>query len=115
MTEPVYILSAELVGSAEVVNGHINIGGLEVPYRGPEPASVYVRRLSSDLSVAEIHIARHDGLAQEQLDRQNEEAEHHPLGPKEYWRAEMVGKYRFGADGHVMTDEDFETEWQEDE
>jgi hypothetical protein len=75
---------------------------------------VYIRRLSSDLSVVEIIIARHDGLAQEALDAENEEAENYPLGPKEYWRSKMVGKYIFGEDNHKMTEEDFENYWEDD-
>ncbi len=118
--DPVLILSAEHVGEAVVIDGMLDIGGVVVPFSGhgtsadgPRHASVYVRRSSADLTVMEIHIARHDGLAQEALDRQNAEAEEHPLGAKEYWRGEMVGKYTTGADGHVMTDEDFEADWIE--
>lgn len=107
--EPTLILPAEYLGEAECVDGHINVGGVLVPFRGA--TGVYVRRVSSDLSVAEIHLARHDGLAQEELDEQNRQAAAYPLGPKEYWRGEMVGKYRFGADQHLMTDEDFEADW----
>lgn len=75
--------------------------------------AVYVRRLSDDLSVAEIHMTRHDGLAQEELDRENAEAERYPLGPKEYWRGKMVGKYRYGPDQHLLTDEEFEADWED--
>jgi hypothetical protein len=49
------------------------------------------------------------------LDAKNEEAERYPLGPKEYWRGEMVGKYRYGSDSHVMTNEEFEADWEEGE
>jgi len=73
---------------------------------------VYVRRDSSDLSVIEIHMARHDGVAQEALDEQNRQAEIYPAGPKEYWRGEMVGKFTYGHDSHLMTDADFEEDWQ---
>ena len=113
MHEPVYIMPAEHVGEAQIVDGMLNIGGLEVPFQNCY-GSVYVRRMSNDLSVAEIHLARHDGLAQEQLDQQNLEAERYPLGPKEYWRGEMVNKYRYGADCHIMTNEDFEEDWGDD-
>ncbi len=118
MTEPemTYILPCEHVGEADAPNGVLDIGGLEVDVSTfGRRVSVYVRRSSSDLSVIEIAMARHDGLAQEELDRQNDEADHHPQGPKEYWRLEMVGKYTYGADGHVMTDEDFEADWDEGE
>ncbi|GAC1666457.1 MAG: hypothetical protein NVS9B9_27190 [Ktedonobacteraceae bacterium] len=85
----------EFVGNAEIVDGKLNIGGVEIPFRGskgdgqefPECfASIYVQRMNDDLSVAEIHIARHDGYAQLELDNQNKEAEEHPLGPEDYWR-----------------------------
>lgn len=117
--DPILILSAEHFGVAEVVNGKLDIGGVKVPFGGhPDHAEcprraahVYVRRSSEDLSVMEIHIARHDGLAQEELDRQNTEADAHPLGPKEYWRTAMVGKYTMGPNGRLMTQEDFEADW----
>ncbi len=75
--------------------------------------SVYVRRFSNDLSVAEIHMAQHSGLFDEELAYQNEQAENYPLGPKEYWRSEQVGKYTYGVDNHLMTNEEFEAEWTE--
>lgn len=75
--------------------------------------SVYVRRDSADLSVIEIHMTRHDGLAQEELDQENDEAERYPLGPKEYWRSKTVGKSLYGADAHLMTDAEFEADWDE--
>lgn len=75
--------------------------------------SVYVRRFSDDLSVAEIHMAQHSGLFDEELEYQNEQAENYPLGPKEYWRSEHVGKCTYGADNHLMTNEEFEAEWAE--
>ncbi len=108
-------MPAEFVGMAETKGGHIEIGGLRVPWREwcDGKQAVYVRRISRDLSVIEICIARHDGFAQEELDEQNREAEAYPLGPKEYWRGEMVGKYTYGTDGHKMTDEEFELDWEE--
>lgn len=112
MQDPTYILPAEHFGTAYGKDGQLNIGGLAVPYRDTA-VDVYIRRSSKDLSVVEIHIARHDGLAQEELDRQNEEAEHHPLGAKEYWRSEMVGKYTYGPDSHPMTNEEFEADWND--
>ena len=74
---------------------------------------VYVCRFSTDLSVAEIHIAQHDGLFSAELEFQNEQADIYPLGPKEYWRSEQVGKYTYGIDNHLMTNEEFEDEWCE--
>ena len=47
--------------------------------------SVYIRRSSDDLTVLEIHMARHDGLAQEELDEQNRQAAIYPGGPEAYW------------------------------
>ena len=75
--------------------------------------SVYVRRFADDLSVAEIHMAQHSGLFDEELAYQGEQAENYPLGPKEYWRSEMVGKYTYGSDNHFMTNEEFEADWHD--
>lgn len=107
------ILPVEFVGMAHTVGGVLDVGGVKVRL-GRSDIGVYVRRLSTDLRVVEVLMATHDGLAQELLDQQNMEAERYPLGPKEYWRSEMVGKYRYGADQHVMTDADFEADWEED-
>ncbi len=74
---------------------------------------VYVCRWEDDLSIAEIHMAQHDGLADAELEYQNELAEIHPLGPKEYWRSELVGKATCGLDKHLMTNEEFEEDWRE--
>lgn len=52
-----------------------------------------------------------EAAAQEELDVENAEAGRYPLGPKEYWRGRMVGKYTYGSDGHLMTNEDFEADW----
>jgi hypothetical protein len=73
--------------------------------------SVWIRRWADDLSIAEIHMAKHDGYAQEELDMENEEAERYPLGPKEYWRNKIVGKWTTGEDGHLVTNEEFEADW----
>ena len=108
------ILPAEAIGAARLADGHLDVGGVRVPVPvdwGEVP--VHVRRSSSDLSVVEVLVAFHDGLAQEELDAQNAEAERYPLGPKEYWRSAMVGRYGYGADGHPTTDEEFEQEWGE--
>ena len=120
------ILPAEWVGkAAHDANGILTIGtGDKVVKlhlnKGSKPGwwndncvDVYVRRMSTDLSICEILIAQHDGYAQEELDQENEEAERYPLGPKEYWRAKMVGKYTYGLDNHLMTNEEFEQDWDE--
>lgn len=75
--------------------------------------AVYVRCSAHDLSVVEIQMAQHDGLAEAELEYQNEQAENYPLGPKEYWRSELVGKATFGLDGHFLTNEEFEEDWHE--
>jgi hypothetical protein len=54
-----------------------------------------------------------DADAQDRLDQENYEASIAPEGPKEYWRAKMVGHYTYGADHHVMTDAEFENDWDE--
>lgn len=111
--EPTVILPAEFVGMAKPKRGFLNVAGVRIPWDRGE-VGVYVRRRSSDLSVIEVAIASHGGFAQEELDVKNAEAERYPLGPKEYWRAEMVGKYTTGRNGHLMTNEDFEAEWDDD-
>ena len=123
------LLPAEFVGQARHdKDGVLRIGEgdgvveirLEKPGYGPGwwntgKVDVYVRRLAHDLTVAEIIMAQHDGLDAEELAAQNEEAARYPLGPKEYWRALMVGKYTCGDDGHPMTDAEFEADWNEDD
>ena len=74
---------------------------------------VYVCRWADDLSIAEIQMAQHDGLSDAELEYQNELAEIYPLGPKEYWRSEQVGKYTYGKDNHFMTNEEFEEDWHD--
>ena len=74
---------------------------------------VYVRRWADDLSIVEIQMAQHDGLADAELEYQNESAAIYPLGPKEYWRSELVGKAIFGLDEHFMTNEEFEEDWHD--
>jgi hypothetical protein len=105
---------AEFFGVADAPDRRLVLGGIEVPVWG-ERVSVYIRRCSSDLSVAAIEIAAHDGPEQEELELLNLEAERYPLGPKEYWRSKMVGKYTYGPDGYPMTQEDFEEHWSEDQ
>lgn len=115
--EIIQILPAEHLGTADLTGSDLDIGGLRVPLGQwgdhVDHVHVYVRRSSGDMSVMEIHIARHDGLAQEEFDHQDEEAARYPLGPKEYWRGEMVGKWTYGEDGHLMTDEEFEADWED--
>lgn len=114
--DPVLILPAEFVGLARTVEGQLDIGGVKVTaeWSVDGTVAVYVRRESATLRVMEIHMAKHDGLAQEELDEENAEAERYPLGPKEYWRSKMVGKYRYGADAHLMTEDEFEEDWFDD-
>jgi len=126
-----WVLPAEYVGEAgHDTEGNLTIGTGDktvtvnlstVGYPGwwkTQTVGVYVRRYSDDLSICEIHMTRHDGLAQEALDEQNRQADEYPLGPKEYWRGETVGKYTTkggdaDAPSRLMTDEDFEDEWDD--
>jgi hypothetical protein len=39
------------------------------------------------------------------------EADEHPAGPKEFFRAERVGKVARGEDHHLLTDDEFDAEW----
>lgn len=106
------ILPAEFIGVAHAPGCRLTIGDVDVPVWS-DRVSVYVRRHASDLSVAEIAIAAHDGPEQEELDLLNFEAERYPLGPKEYWRSKMVAKDFYGADRHPMTEDEFEEYWGE--
>ena len=122
------VLPAEWVGkAAHDENGFLTIGTGEHTVKlflnkSNKPGwwkdgfvDVYVRRFAHDLSIYEIMIAQHDGYAQEELEQENMEAARYPLGPKEYWRTKMVGKYLSEEDAHVMTNEDFEQMWAEGE
>lgn len=112
--DPIYIMSAEWLGNATTHDGILDIGGVKVPIGDwGEPICVFVRRSSKDLSIIEISLARHDGLAQEELAERNRQAAIYPLGPKEYWRGEMVGKFLTGEDQHPVTDEEFERDWED--
>ena len=118
------VLPAEWVGKAahdkdgmltigtgdKVVKLYLNKGTMPRWWKD-ECVDVYVRRFADDLSIYEIMIAQHDGYAQEELDDENEEAERYPLGPKEYWRGKQVSKYLYGQDHHLMTNEEFEADW----
>lgn len=113
------IYPAEYVGALPYDGHTVTLGDLAITdVHGFNPAGVHVRRISGKtdgISVAEIIISVvGDGYAQEELDAENAEAERYPLGHKEYWRTRLVGKAVF-ADGHTMTDDEFETEWTEGE
>lgn len=108
------LLPIESYGIADAPGRHLAIGGIDLPVWSDRVA-VYVRRDSSDLAIVEVLLARHDGPAEDELDYLNFEAERYPLGPKEYWRSRMVGKYTYGSDSHRMTEEDFEEFWAEDQ
>ena len=73
--------------------------------------AIYVTRYSHDGSIAEISIAIEDGLTYCDFDFQSEQGKSSPLGPKEYWRNELVEKHFYEAADRIMTNEDFEIEW----
>ena len=124
---PITLLPAEFIGQARhdkdgVLRIGIDDGVVEVRLErsagGPGwwdsgMVDVYVRRLVSDLTVAEILMARHDGPEHEEMEAQEAEAARYPLGPKEYWRAVMVGKWTTGDDDHLMTDAEFESQYDD--
>jgi hypothetical protein len=61
---PRIIGPAEYIGEAQITDGHIDVGGLRVPFDlAGDHVGVYVRRLSDNGDVAEIALAAHDGLA----------------------------------------------------
>jgi len=114
------IYPAEYVGDLPYEGNKIAVGEIEIDdVHGYNPAAVYVRRISGKvegISVAEVIISVvGDFYAQEELDAENAEANRYPLGPKEYWRAKIVGRALYGADRHPMTNEEFEAEWNEAE
>jgi death-on-curing protein len=114
------IYPAEYVGPLPYEDHTIQVGELAIhDVHGYNPAGVYVRRISGKtegISVAEIIIsAVGDAYAQEELDAENAEAERHPLGAKEYWRGRLVGKATYGADQHLLTNEEFDADWAESE
>lgn len=123
-TDDAELLPAEYFGEAQLIDGTLWIGGSSADWSDAvqvhtgsvsEVVHVYVRRSSADLKVLEIVIPFHDGLDNELLEAQTEEAERYALGPKEYWRSMMVGKYTWGEDSHDMTDSDFEEYWAVEE
>ncbi|WP_128802886.1 MULTISPECIES: Fic family protein [unclassified Streptomyces] len=112
------IYPAEYVGALPYEGDKITVGDIEIrDVHGYNPAAVYVRRISGKvegISVAEIIISVvGDAYAQEELDAENAEANRYPLGPKEYWRGKLVGRALYGLDRHLMTNEEFEQEWEE--
>lgn len=112
------IYPAEYVGPLPYEDHTVRVGDLVVhDVHGYNPAGVYVRRISGKMegiSVAEIIIsAVGDSYAQEELDAENAEAERYPLGAKEFWRARLVGRATYAADAHLMTNEEFESDWEE--
>lgn len=91
-----------------------NLNGLD--WEPPESDEPEGAETAEVVSVAEITIsAVGEGYAQEELDAENEGAGRYPLGPKEFWRARLVGHATFGLDEHPMTDEEFEAEWADSE
>lgn len=91
--EAMIIWPPEYVGKVDVSQGRLTIGDLEVfdVGSGYPDAAVYVQRVSGKTEgfvVGKIIIEIiGDGVAQEELDAQNDEAELHPFGPKAYWMA----------------------------
>jgi prophage maintenance system killer protein len=116
--EPLVIYRRSMYVGALPYEDHVlQLGDLRISdVQGFNPASVYVRRISGKadgFSVAEIIISVvGDAYAQEELNAENAEAERYPLGAKEYWRGKLVGRASF-ADGHVMSDDEFEEYWEE--
>lgn len=110
-----YILPAEQMGLADTVtiNGvqYIHVGGVMIPWL-QERAYVYVRRYSSDLTIAEIHLAHHSGIYGEVMGEEDRQAAMYPLGRKEYFRSKWVGSM-YDDDGNEMDDAAFEVFWAE--
>jgi hypothetical protein len=107
-----YVSPAESVGIAEIVDGVINVGGVEIELIpgqriGGGQLPVFVRR-RQDQSVIDIAMSFADGLAMEELAEMDRQAELHPGGPKAYWR-DKISK----ADGTPLSDEEFEEYWSE--
>lgn len=73
--------------------------------------AIYVTHYSDDGSIAAITMAIEDGLTYCDFDFRSEQGKSSPLGPKEYWRNELVGKHFYEAADRIMTNEDFEIEW----
>ena len=101
-------------------SGSIQIGDTVINgITGFNPANIYVERLfdmERGSMISSIIISFHgDHWAQAESDRESEEAARYPLGPKEYWRTKMVGKYTYGIDNHPMTNEEFEADWDDED
>ena len=75
--------------------------------------AIYVTRYSDDGSIAEISMDIEDGLTYCDFDFQSELGKSSPLGQKEYWRNELVGKHFYEDENLFMTNEDFEFEWSQ--
>jgi hypothetical protein len=107
-----YVSPAESVGVAEIVDGVINVGGVEIELMpgqriGGGQLPVFVRR-RQDQSVIDIAMSFADGLEMEELAEMDRQAELHPGGPKAYWR-DKISK----ADGTPLSDKEFEDYWSE--
>lgn len=68
-----------------------------------------------DFGRRDHHFGRRRLLRPRGADAENEEADRYPLGPKEFWRARLVGNALYGSDQHPMTDGEFEADWAESE
>lgn len=109
------ILPAEFFGVAQAIDGILNIGGCEVPadWYADGQIGIYIRRSSRDLATIEIHLARHDGLADEENDEKHHQAMNHPGGPKAYWYAALVGHEHDDDCGHdPMTPAEYDELWE---
>lgn len=61
--EPIHVLPAQYMGQAEVKDGYIKIPIGWVP----RDLDVYIRRISTDGRIVELHMADHDGLYMESM------------------------------------------------
>ena len=131
MNRDQYATSAEFVGYAKHdAEGNLTVGSsdgtvtLNPASTTPRAAGnswwqdrkvcVYVRRSVWDLSVIEVHMVCDARLAHEEAEEQRLQAEQYPLGSKQYWRGELVGKAVDLTGERVMTNEDFDAEWTGD-
>jgi len=111
----IQILPAELFGVAQAENDMLNIGGclVPLPWYADGRIGVYVRRSSGDLSIIEVHLARHDGLADEENEERHHQAMMHVGGPKAYWYEYLVGHEHDDDCGHdPMTPEEYNELWE---
>jgi hypothetical protein len=103
----------ERAGIAELTERRLDIGGVKVSV-AYDRMEVWVRRDPDTLEAVDIMIYYGDAFAAEELEELNRQAELHPAGPKEFWRAQMVGIYTYGYDKHPMTAAEFEEYWADD-